>query len=249
MKVELDQYEQRIIVFIDILGFREHIIKTTKDPSYFLKMRNTLNFISDLKSERFEEDVREITVFSDSIVISYPVEYPGSVFLLLLDVIHIQLEMMANGILMRGGIAVGDLCHKDNIVYGPAMVEAYELESKSAIYPRVIISEEAFACAVKFPTNSPEEDIDWIGGLVNKDWDGHWYVDFLSQRQEVDHDYLYYTALYTIRSLILEEIEKNQKKPNVRMKYEWLKNYFNEVAKDLPKEWELYIYNVEEDKE
>ena len=52
--------------------------------------------------------------------------------------------MMSKGILLRGGITVGQLCHKDNIVYGPAMVEAYELESKSAIYPRVIVSEKFY---------------------------------------------------------------------------------------------------------
>ncbi|PDZ55088.1 hypothetical protein CON15_23105 [Bacillus cereus] len=61
--------------------------------------------------------------------------------MLLLVVVHIQLEMMRKGILMRGGLAVGLLCHNDNIVYGPAMVEAYELESKLAIYPRVVVKE------------------------------------------------------------------------------------------------------------
>lgn len=241
MVVELKNYEERIIVFIDILGFREHINKTVNSNEYFLNLRDTLNFISELETEKFEDDAKEITVFSDSIVISYPVEIPGSVFSLILDVIHIQLDMMSKGILLRGGITVGQLCHKDNIVYGPAMVEAYELESKSAIYPRVIISEKVFLSAALNPDNSIEEDLEWITSLLERDRDGQWYVDFLRQQQEASHDYDYFKALLKIKKLIVDEIEQNETKPNVQMKYEWLKSYFNEAVKDLDEDFDLII--------
>ncbi|CAG7611045.1 hypothetical protein PAESOLCIP111_01324 [Paenibacillus solanacearum] len=246
MTVELEQYEERVVVFIDILGFREHIKKSVNDAEYFVKLRDTLNIISELKDESDDETRRQITVFSDSIVISYPVQLPGAVFGCLLDVVHIQLEMMRMGILMRGGIAVGQLCHNDNIVYGPAMVEAYELESKAAIYPRVIVSPKVFEAALQNPENTPEEDLEYIDGLRLKDWDGNWYVDFLRQRQEVDYEIDYYRALLTIKSVIISEIEKNQQKADVLMKYQWLKNYYNEVAEELPEDLELFIEENEE---
>jgi hypothetical protein len=248
MAVDLEQYKNRVIVFIDILGFREQVKQTTSDSEQFINLRDTLNYISELKAynDKSEKELgREITVFSDSIVISYPSEMPGSVFWLLLDVVHIQLDMMQKGILMRGGITVGELCHNDNIVYGPAMVEAYDLETKVAIYPRVVISEKVFETAKQYPQNSPEEDMEWIDGLRKQDWDGQWYVDFLRQHQEVEYEYDYFTALHTIKALILGEIAKNQSKPSVRMKYQWLKNYYNEAVKGFKEDLGLYI-EVEE---
>ena len=236
MVIELEQYEERVIVFIDILGFREHVKRTVTEPDYFLKLRNVLNFISGLKSDKLDKEIgKEVTVFSDSIVISYPAQLSGSVFWLLLDVVHLQMDMMANGVLVRGGVTVGQLCHNDSIVYGPAMVEAYELESKAAIYPRVVINNKIFETAVMYPHNSPEEDLEYILDLCDQDRDGLWYVDFLRQQQEVEYEYDFAKALITIKKIIINEIEKNKSKPNVWMKYQWLKNYYNEVVIDSVK--------------
>jgi hypothetical protein len=47
-------------------------------------------------------------------------------------------------LLMRGGLAKGLLIHEQGgVLFGPAMNEAYSLESKSAIYPRVLVSHSA----------------------------------------------------------------------------------------------------------
>jgi hypothetical protein len=50
-------------------------------------------------------------------------------------------------ILLRGGICVGDISmdpdpRSDEIVFGPAMVRAYELERDAAVYPRIVIDRE-----------------------------------------------------------------------------------------------------------
>lgn len=63
-------------------------------------------------------------------------------FFVLLDVIHLQLELMGLGILIRGGIAIGPLYHSGQIVYGPAMNQAYLLESVYAVYPHIILDEQ-----------------------------------------------------------------------------------------------------------
>jgi hypothetical protein len=50
------------------------------------------------------------------------------------------------GMMIRGGIALGGLVHEEGgALFGPAMNEAYHLESKSAVYPRVVISSSAKA--------------------------------------------------------------------------------------------------------
>ncbi|MED3198991.1 hypothetical protein ACWKTL_14875 [Bacillus toyonensis] len=253
MTVELEQYENRIIVFIDILGFKEHINKTQGNPEYFSKMRNTLNFISELKNPLWggEENGRQVTVFSDSIVISYPIELEGSVYSLLLDVINIQLEMTNVGILMRGGLTFGDVCHKDNIVFGPAMIDAYELESKAANYPRVVINKDVFqiveenaykqAYEGKIALVAVEGELKEVTNLCKQDWDGQWYVDFLRQYEEVNTIDDYLKAIRTIREVIITQIEHNPSKPSVLMKYGWLRSYFNDVVQELELPKELHI--------
>ena len=47
-------------------------------------------------------------------------------------------------ILTRGGIAVGQMVHNQEIAFGPALVEAVELEQTTAIYPRVIMTDKSY---------------------------------------------------------------------------------------------------------
>lgn len=87
-----------------------------------------------------------ITYFSDSLVISAPKE----------DVIASQmiLDLMAklsirlwndHSLLLRGGLTLGQLIHKENgPLFGPAMNRAYQLESKVAKYPRILIDQHCY---------------------------------------------------------------------------------------------------------
>lgn len=52
-------------------------------------------------------------------------------------------RMMSKGFLVRGGVAVGEAFLDEKGFFGPAVECAYELESKKAIYPRVLISKDA----------------------------------------------------------------------------------------------------------
>lgn len=239
MAIEIEEYEERIIAFIDILGFREHINQTVTSSSHFNKIRKVLNFISDLKQDNDmghlsqKEIGKEVTVFSDSIVISYPISLPSAGFHLLIDVIHLQLEMMGEGIQMRGGITVGPLCHEDNIVYGPAMVEAYELESKLAVYPRIIIKDEAIKIAASEGNHSPREELDYIMKLLEQDHDGHFFLDFMAQWEEITYEHDYLTALTITRAVIIKSLVDYAQTPNILVKYTWLKDYFNNTLKKL----------------
>src|SRR5947207_13388238 len=54
---------------------------------------------------------------------------------------RLQLGLLATGIFTRGGIAKGRLHHTDKVVFGPAMLEAYRLESSISRFPRVLVDE------------------------------------------------------------------------------------------------------------
>lgn len=49
--------------------------------------------------------------------------------------------MALQGFFIRGGLSVGTLFVDDNCVYGEALIDAYELESKVAVNPIVILCE------------------------------------------------------------------------------------------------------------
>jgi hypothetical protein len=55
-----------------------------------------------------------------------------------------QLALATNGVLVRGGICIGDLFVRagKTMLFGPALVKAYKLESEYAVYPRIIIDRD-----------------------------------------------------------------------------------------------------------
>lgn len=233
-------YEERFIAFIDILGFREHIRRSETNPQHARAIHQALKYISNLKKENDEGTLSlkelgtEVSVFSDSIVISYPTKIAGAFFYLILDIVYLQLDMMAKGILVRGGITVGELFHEDNTVFGPAMVEAYEIESKKAIYPRVIVEEKAIRKAMENPLNPPLLELDHIDSVLKTDEDHQMFINFLIQYQEVNNDEVYFELLEKVRSVIDEQLESITD-PKVLLKYNWLKRYYNKTVESFPR--------------
>ncbi|MCE2706563.1 MAG: hypothetical protein LW807_05745 [Proteobacteria bacterium] len=61
---------------------------------------------------------------------------------LLNKLIQFWIDALCKGVLLRGGITKGLLHHNKNKVFGDALIDAYELESKVANYPRIIISKK-----------------------------------------------------------------------------------------------------------
>jgi hypothetical protein len=82
----------------------------------------------------------EFTQFSDSFVISCPSDNSASCGLFLKAIYYIHLRFFWElGMLVRGGLSKGDLVHRDGVLFGPSMNEAYKNESEVAGHPRVIV--------------------------------------------------------------------------------------------------------------
>jgi len=54
-----------------------------------------------------------------------------------------QIAAALNGFYLRGAATVGNLIHDTACVFGPALIRAYELESKEAKFPRIILDPDA----------------------------------------------------------------------------------------------------------
>lgn len=162
---EPKKYENRLIAWVDILGWK-HIVKNQQihevlkliskthekvsKASFFQTMisysQKQANQTTSNKEEEYNAAVlkqdRQISLFSDSIIISYSIEkeYIQWSFTELIETInYLQNELINRGYLIRGAITIGELFHKKEICFGQGLVRAIVLEATSAKYPRVII--------------------------------------------------------------------------------------------------------------
>ena len=189
--VQSTGFEPHFIAFIDLLGFAE--ASTGGDDFTRAKVLAFLQSISSIRGEYgFQSEAVEngttiqirptISTFSDHIVISYPLNRIAAS--LGKDGSHVPLHVLFGfasmlkgiavaalsiGFLIRGGATIGNLYHTGGIVFGEAMVEAYRLESRTAIYPRVVLAQAVWGQA------------DWIKmGRINlrRGSDGLYYFNY-----------------------------------------------------------------------
>lgn len=247
-------YEKRIVAFLDILGFRTMVDDSKVDTAMRRKIKKAVEMIR--KSSESDDEDKKVSTFSDSAVISYRLQSRSSLFYLLMDVIHLQLEMGALGIMIRGGIAIGDCYHDGQIIFGPAMNEAYRLESKVAKWPRVVLLAETLENGIIASVDNSSfgfvyDLVDIKSCIQQDDYDKETYdsdlffVDFLRQPQEiVDFGDEYFEWLKKFRITIVDGLNRYGPKSEDEMemskadadrvfkKYRWMLNYWNNVVED-----------------
>ena len=120
------QSEDRIIAFIDILGFKELVIGAEKANDY-TKLSNVITKSSKIFSGLNATQDFQFTQFSDSFVLSCKsLKMDDSMFFM----IHLQELInlfLSENILLRGGVTIGKVIHTKKLLLGPAMNRAYEL--------------------------------------------------------------------------------------------------------------------------
>jgi hypothetical protein len=84
--------------------------------------------------------------YSDTVVLYCPLaenDYSialSSIFVIITAIANLQLKLLAQGIVFRGGIDIGIAGNFfENEIYGNALYKAYHLENNIAQYPRVVI--------------------------------------------------------------------------------------------------------------
>ena len=235
MSIDL-KYTKKVIAFVDIMGFKNIVDKSTRDESFCKSLINNLVELKGLEQHkslcnraRIEEG-KNVTVFSDSIVISYDLSINSAIDKILFDIIIMQIDLIAMGLILRGGITIGDVFHDGGVVLGPAMNRAYEIESKLSIYPRIMVDPALIQYAYENPPSnfSNEEYRDVILNVVQPCENSYYFTDFLSMDTELGYEYG--TFLKAVKKLIDDGLSSSNLQ--IKNKYEWLNNYYNDVIAD-----------------
>ena len=223
------KYDKKVICFLDILGFTNIVYNKSKE-----EVETIFNDVSSfakliLQDTNLQDSDIQITNFSDSIVISYNLDSENQLVFIIQYLQDMLIHFIKIGILIRGAITRGELFHLNNTVFGSGLIEAYALESKVAIYPRIIIRRDV----LWFEKFSPEfEQISQESLIKNLqlDLDGWHYIDFLNIINNFSSldEYLSYISkiLDLITKYSIENIE-------VKLKYGWLNKKINDILKNL----------------
>jgi hypothetical protein len=136
---EPTSYERRGVLFCDILGWRDQIAEAESDSQLIGRLRRTiLRPIQTLRQGKTWGHDYKFSSFSDNIVISCPPDLQNVGYLAFNTASFVS-ATVRSGFLIRGGLTIGDIVHDEHVVFGPALNRAYELESKHASVPRIIL--------------------------------------------------------------------------------------------------------------
>jgi hypothetical protein len=134
-------YENRLVAFFDILGWRNEISRAGTDPRHIARLASALRMFNANAGAVGDAGAR-LTTFSDNVVFSKPF-VAGDVNWLLQGLATTQLGLAVHGFWLRGAVTVGALHHDHQIVFGPALNHAYELESNVSLFPRILLDTAA----------------------------------------------------------------------------------------------------------
>lgn len=153
----LVETDNRIVAFIDILGFKKMINnydENQKSSTLLQDLNTTLKEVIDSTVKIWNSNESnydfvgfEYKIFSDNICLSVPffdskIDFELNLGIVLNIVKNFQFQMLSKNYLIRGGISIGSYYSNDHMIFSGGLVDAYTLESKHAIYPRVLIDEK-----------------------------------------------------------------------------------------------------------
>ncbi|WP_217558870.1 hypothetical protein [Paenibacillus sp. GbtcB18] len=149
----VDNYDretsQHIVAYLDILGIAARMKQGYEQQKLAMnKLHNLYTFSMDIskKIDMVGYNDIQFKIFSDNIIIVKKLSEQSDKRLLDIKVL---LNCVSNfqclaakdsvGWLVRGGISIGELFIDETMVWGEALLRAYDLESNSAIYPRILL--------------------------------------------------------------------------------------------------------------
>lgn len=144
---EENKYKECYIAYIDILGFKNIIKEDQMCCDELLKVLTTPKNKTLKNIYAFENNTESLIspvqyhIMSDSLVYYIDVSEKNAFLSIVVNCSNIirQMAFLSNPIFVRGAITKGKIYYNKDIIFGPGLIRAYELEENIAIFPRIII--------------------------------------------------------------------------------------------------------------
>jgi hypothetical protein len=236
---ESPSLRRSVLVFMDILGYSKfveeaHESKTMAEAleGIYRALSGGRSWMRDYNHRRgstapAEADLYTIKAFTDNIVIGWPIrgdaedELTGALSMLA----GFQMQLIMAGFFVRGAASVG-MCYVDDIVvFGEALLEAYNAEAKDARDPRVILTTSVVG---QFRRHFDSYVYPRYNKFLLCDADGHWFVSYLEVLMAKKSPY---EELLAHKSAIEQKLGRYQKDPPIWSKYAWVAAYHNYFCK------------------
>lgn len=238
----------RWVAYLDILGWKELVEKSRSNSKLIEKLTYIATEFPKQRPENSHYFAPHVTQFSDSIVVSIPAD--GQLHqardLLLNRLFMFWKNLLCEEIFIRGGITIGEMYHRGDVAIGPALIEAYLLESRKAIYPRILISDAA-------ATHIGEAGTDFDGNII---WDVLRTHEYKGPARLPDQDNFFDAAVFLpeiraaiTRKLMAERQQRSSVSHTGLEKAQWYASYYNWTVSALTKAVDDYLAwaeNIEE---
>ncbi|MXV20005.1 hypothetical protein [Deinococcus xianganensis] len=238
------------VCYWDILGFTALISRGSIEEQNII-----LNKIKNAFSKAYQKVNRDnglwtSRILTDNVVIVIKMteedDGESEIGLLLGMISEIQFELALEGYFIRGGIDYDYIYVDEEIIFGPALINAYKMESAS-LYPRIAFTEAAIEKLRTYhsyygsPHSNPMRNM-----ILLDNGDGIYFLNYMrgSYLPDMIEDHLSYyedpkdyvigpndfPMIHHHRDVISENIKRYAKQPEVRRKYNWLANYHNKFC-------------------
>jgi hypothetical protein len=187
MKMKEAKYSKKVFAFLDILGFERIINESRKNPRLISKIAEMLSQSEQIARKSLTAKLTVLKVdlnnyvyrsFSDTSVICGPYDSHDDVsFVSTWIMMYQYLMWKEERTFVRGAVVYGDSYSDENVIFGPALIDAYRLErcKTKAAWPRVLIDQ-----SVLDKTTEEERRRDFYE-LLRQDDDNLVYLDYLRE--------------------------------------------------------------------
>jgi hypothetical protein len=229
---------QSIVAFIDILGFSQSSTSCTSLEDAQRLLDKIATAIDDSRS--FVRDSipdgdgspgsRWATkFFSDNLAFGYPCDDEAdddasATWFIIRCAQRYQLKMTMNGFFVRGALTHGPICLTDEIIFGSALIECYQLESKASIVPRIVLAEPLQQMAMRSYRAIAHRSDSSIEQAICRDVDGWWFVNYLEAAQDARG--VNWDLIEQHKTSILDSLSHTTRH-DVLPKYGWACRYHN----------------------
>lgn len=236
------RFDKALVIFVDIFGSQSR--NNFNDLFKINELFHSGLLGNKSQNREYVAYQRHIYTFSDCAYIIYDYRNKstsnlGALFdVALLNCEPLLMKFLSKGLLIRGGAAYGDVYYDENknMFLGDAVNRAYQYESKTAKYPRIVIdkyvTEEVIKYTKRVDKRSKKRNkngdltfADHVGCIVSLDSDRKYYLNYFNS---IQHRRDYSLTIKKSNKQFLEDVismcnkrialfEDNE---NVRTKYE-----------------------------